>query len=606
MENRASSIQIYESPDPKDLRTAEDLTEDVLRENDFKMRYVLENMCEGLLESDGDEVIVFANKRFCEMTGYAKEELIGSVTLDLFCNEEDRKFIVDANLLRRKGIAGHYEMPLKKKSGEMMHVIIGGTPIFDAEGVFRGTMGVFTDITDRKNAEDQLQHDAFHDDLTGLANRALFMEHLQITIKRARRGKKNLFAVLFFDFDRFKVINDSLGHAAGDKLLKLIAERLETGLRPGDLVARLGGDEFTVLLNGLATEQSAFLLAERLQEDLKRPFTIDGREIFTSASIGIAFGSPGLKAEEMLRDADIAMYRAKSSGKARFQVFDKEMHEQAIQRLQLETELRQALERKEFRVYYQPIVDIETRQVKSFEALIRWDHPTRGIVSPAEFIPAAEENNMILVIGKWVLHESCRQLREWQKMIPAAADLKISVNLSIKEFLQFDLAEQVVATLKKTGLTSDSLKLEITESHVMENSEVAVAMMNRLRERGVELSLDDFGTGYSSLSYLHRLPVSYLKIDRSFIGRMTRGDENREIINTIIRLAHNLKMRVVAEGIETDEQLQMLRSLGCEYGQGFLFSKPMDAAKARLLLEGSQENHIVPVGAKRFNVERLS
>lgn len=556
-----------------------------LQQNEFKLRSVIENLSEGLVEVDPDETILFVNDRFCALSGYDREELLGQKTLDLFFDELSSKLISKVNRDRRRGIAGNYELPMRSKSGDILHVIIGGTPIFDAAGTYTGTMAVFTDITERKRTEERSLHDALHDDLTGLANRVLFMEHLQMTIKRNGRGKKNLFAVLFFDFDRFKVLNDSLGHAAGDQLLKKIAERLESGLRTGDLVARLGGDEFTILLNGLPSEQSAFLLAERIQEDLRLPFEIEGREIFTSASIGIAFCSPGNTAEDVLRDADIAMYRAKAKGKACFQVFDKEMHESAIKRLQLETELRQAIRRREFFVCYQPIVDLDTHHVMGFEALIRWNHPERGVITPGEFIPAAEENNMILAIGSWMLYESCQQMRKWQTEIPGAENLQISVNLSLKEFSQIDLVDRISDILKKTELRPECLKLEITESHLMENTDIAVSMMNRLRVLGVQLSLDDFGTGYSSLSYLHRLPVTFLKIDRSFIGRMTECDDNREIVKTIIRLARNLKMRVVAEGIETQGQLEQLKSLGCEFGQGFFFSKPMTSEFAGRFIE---------------------
>ncbi len=459
-------------------------------------------------------------------------------------------------------------------------------------------------ISERKRIEEQLLHDAFHDGLTGLANRTLFTDHLQMTIERTKRDRSELFAVLFLDFDRFKVINDSLGHAEGDNLLKQIARRLESSLRSGDLVARLGGDEFTVLLNNLSDSSVALRVAERIQKNLEFPFEIGGGEIFISASIGIALSTTGHeRAEDMLRDADIAMYRAKAKGKARHQVFDQAMHEQALAQLRIETELRQAVEQKKFCLYYQPIFNLETSQIVGFESLVRWKHPEFGLISPNDFIPIAEDNSLIIPLGQWILHESCRQMREWQIADPSASSLTVSVNLSFKQFLQHDLAEQVAATLKETGLDPKCLKLEITESHVMENSEKAIVMMNRLCALGVELSLDDFGTGYSSLNYLHRLPVNYLKIDRSFVMEMTESGENSEIVSTIIKLAQNLKMKVVAEGIETAAQLGQLRNLRCEYGQGYFFSRPLEANEAEIFIADNLRNLNYLINQPIINLE---
>lgn len=566
-----------------------------LRESEYKMRTLLDSMSEGLVQVNTDEVIEFVNDRFCEMTGYTRKELLGKVTFDLLFDDYDKEYVKGINNKRVQGESGQYEIKLLKKSGESLHTIVGGAPILDAEQKVIGTMGVFTDITERKRIEEQMVHDAFHDALTGLANRKLFMEHLRLTLARAKREANKLFAVLFLDFDRFKVINDSLGHAEGDRLLIAIAGRLRFILRPGDLVARLGGDEFTILLSELDSPEDAIGVAQRIHEEMATPFDLGGSEIVTSASIGIAFSNGDYKeAEEILRDADIAMYRAKTRGKACHQIFDQTMHEEARNRLHIEREMRQALEQNEFCLYYQPIVDLKTGFLSGFESLIRWKHPIRGMVSPAEFVPLAEENNMILPLGKWILQESCRQMKFWQTINPAAENMMISVNLSGKQFLQQDLVEQVSATLSETGLSPKSLKLEITESYLMENSELAITTINRLRELGLQLSLDDFGTGYSSLSYLHSLPVSFLKIDRSFVSRMNESKENSEMVSTIVRLAQNLKMKVIAEGVETVEQMAHLQKLECEFGQGYFFSKPVEAEIATSML-GKRANNFVPM-----------
>jgi diguanylate cyclase (GGDEF)-like protein/PAS domain S-box-containing protein len=555
-------------------------TELTLRENEARLKTLLDNMSEGLLQVDRDDNIVYMNDSICEMTGYSQAELIGTKWTRLLI-DEDEEFLKTVNDRRRKGQSDRYEIRIRKNNEEIIWVVVGGAPVTDSSGEVIGSMGVFSDITERKRAEEQLLHDAFHDGLTGLANRTLFMEHLRLAIERKDRHEKP-FAVLYLDFDRFKVVNDSLGHAEGDKLLQYIARRMENCTRSGDLLARLGGDEFVILLNELDGVDEAAAIAERIQADLKTAFDVGGREIFTSTSIGITLSTSGhTNADDMLRDADIAMYFAKSKGKAQYAIFDQAMHKHASRRLQIETEMRLGIDRGEFKVFYQPIMDLSCATLMGFEALLRWQHPERGLIQPDEFIPVAEENGMIMRLGQMVVEESCRQLRSWQRTIAGAEDLTVSVNLSSKEFLQLDLVDNISATLRRTRLRASSLKLEITESHIMENSELAVAIMKRLGGLGIDICLDDFGTGYSSLSYLHKLPVSYLKIDRSFVGRMLQNEENREIVNTILRLAQNLKMKVIAEGIETEDQLAELRGLSCEYGQGYLFAKPLAAADTK-------------------------
>jgi len=427
-----------------------------------------------------------------------------------------------------------------------------------------------------EETKEHFRHAAFHDSLTGLPNRAMFSELLKAELETSKRIKDHLFSVLFLDLDRFKNINDSLGHTHGDLLLVAFAERLERTLRPIDTLARFGGDEFAILLSGIADTTDAVRVAERIQAELSVPFDLDRNSAFATASIGIALSSSGYdRPEDILRDADIAMYRAKENGKARYEMFDHGMHARAVQRLQLESDLRQAVERKEFCVYYQPIVALESGRLAGFEALVRWNHPRRGIVAPADFIPVGEETGLIVPIGQFVLEEACKKVREWQIGSPSHRALSLSVNLSARQVAQPDLLDRIKIALDQSKLAPHCLKLEITESVVMENAEAAVMMFKQLRSIGVQLSIDDFGTGYSSLSYLHRFPLNYLKIDRSFVMRMTTDNDNA-IVKTIATLAQNLGMEVIAEGIETEEQYRQLKELGCEFGQGYLFSRPVD------------------------------
>ena len=433
--------------------------------------------------------------------------------------------------------------------------------------------------------EEQLLHDAFHDKLTGLPNRVSFIDRLEHAILYAKRRENYLFAVLFLDLDRFKVVNYSLGHAIGDQLLQAIANRLQACVRPGDTVARLGGDEFTILLENIQNVEDATQVADHIQKELTLPFNLSGNQVFTAASIGIALSTPDYdRSEELLCDADTTMYRAKVLGKGRYEVFDKTMHTQAMALLQLENDLRRAIERQEFRLHYQPIVSLKSNRVTGFEALARWQHPERGLVSPAEFIPVAEETGLIVPIGAWVLREACRQMRAWQVQFPVHSPLTISVNISGKQFSQPDLIKQIKQILHETGLDARSLKLEITESVLMENAESAVAMIVQLQNLGIRLSMDDFGTGYSSLSYLHRFPIDTLKIDRSFVNDVDVDAEKIEIISTVVALAWNLGMDVVAEGVETKKQMYQLKALKCEFGQGYFFSRPLDSEKAGALI----------------------
>ncbi|MFB2919374.1 EAL domain-containing protein [Aerosakkonema funiforme] len=446
------------------------------------------------------------------------------------------------------------------------------------------------EIAERKLLEKQLLHMALHDPLTGLPNRALFMERLKQAVIRAKQQPEYQFSVLFLDCDRFKIVNDSLGHLVGDELLTAIASRLKLSLTPVDTLARLGGDEFTLLLEEIKDITSVTQIAERILWELSRPFYLDKREVFITASIGIVLGNATYdQPEHLLRDADTAMYRAKASGKARYHVFNPVMHQEALQLLQLETDLRRAIERQEFVVYYQPIVSLCEGKISGFEALVRWQHPTRGFVSPAEFIPVAEETGLITFIGTWVMREACQQLRIWQEQKLSEESLTMSVNLSVREFSQPNLIELIDDTLKKTQLSPQSLKLEITESAIMEKDGSVTAILQQLRNRQIQLSIDDFGTGYSSLSYLNRLPVDTLKIDRSFINPIDKNSESLGLVPAIITIAHSLGMSAIAEGVETQQQLAKLRILNCGFGQGYLFSKPLGSKLAADLLAAAPQ-----------------
>ena len=543
---------------------------------------------DGLWDWDVATGTVHYSRRWKAMLGLSEEEVrsdieewLGRVHPDDIDRVRGR---ITAHL---EGKTHHFECEyrLRGRDGAYRWMLSRGVAVRGPDGQPSRMAGSQTDISKRKQDEQQLLHDAFHDAMTELPNRALFMDRLRNAVRRAKRSEAYRLAVVFLDVDRFKIVNDSLGHPAGDELLKSIARRLEGCLRPGDTVARFGGDEFTMLLEDIGHVGQATKVAERVQMELAVPFRLQGQEVFATASMGIAYAGSGYaRPEDLLRDADNAMYRAKSLGRARYEVFDSAMHTHAVATLRMEAELRRAIERGELVLHYQPIVALSTGRLAGFEALVRWMHAERGLVEPAEFIPMAEETGLIVPLGQWVLGEVCRQIRAWTDNAEWPSPVPVSANLSSRQFNQPDLVGIVREALSAAGARPDCLRLEVTESAVMESGPAARHVLGELKALGIQLSIDDFGTGYSSLSYLHQFPVDTLKIDQSFVSRIDATSQNLEIVRTIIMLAHNLGMGVIAEGVETTDQALQLRRLGCELAQGFLYSRPVDVTGATALL----------------------
>jgi|GEM_PF-5125778 len=455
---------------------------------------------------------------------------------------------------------------------------------------FGEVMAVFNSMADElEGQQEKLTHDSLHDAMTGLPNRVLFLDRLDQAIKYCKRRTEHSFSVLFVDLDHFKIINDSLGHLTGDQLLISASRRMKETLRSSDTVARLGGDEFAILLEISGEKNSASRVAEKLQETIRLPFTVDGHELYVTASIGIVMDiAEYTHAAEILRDADIAMYQAKAQGKARFEAFDIKMRSHAFSRLEMEQALRAALENGEFQIYYQPILSIQSDKLASFEALIRWNHPTRGLLMPGEFLPVAEDSGLILAIDNWVLHEACLQLKKWHEKYPALQHVSVNVNISNRLFSQINFVNGVIKALQTSGLKPEALRLEITENVLISNYAAANEVFTKLRNLGVQLEIDDFGSGYSALSYLQHFPISAIKIDKSFIDEIGKSQRGVELIRAIVSMARELGMEAIAEGIETEEQLNELQGLSCNLGQGFLLSKPLDKDSAEKILEKSE------------------
>lgn len=565
--------------------------EAMLRESEERYAVIANAANDGVWDWNLDTNEVFFSPRWKKMLGYQEHEI--SNTVDEWLprvHPEDRDQLKQELDRHCEGLTACFENQYRilHQDGSYRWMLSRGLAIRDVGGRPYRLVGSQMDITARKIGEEQLLHNALHDGLTGLANRSLFIERLKHAVELAKRHDDYTFAVIFLDLDRFKVINDSLGHMIGDQLLITIAHRLKGCLRASDTCARMGGDEFAILLEYVQNDVEAIRVVDRMQQVLKTPFNLNGQEVFANASIGIILSTMGYEQpEDLIRDADTAMYRAKALGRGRYEIFTQEMHEHAVSLLQLETDLRRAVEREEFVVFYQPVMELRTGKISGFEALVRWQHPERGLVSPAEFIPVAEETGLILPIGRWVLHEACRQMKEWQQQYQFYPPLTISVNISRRQFSQPDLTQQIEKVLQETGLQPHCLKLEITESAIMEDANLATSLMQQIKTLGVQLVMDDFGTGYSSLSHLHLFPIDTLKIDPSFVHKADTDLEKVEIIRTVISLAWNLGIDVVAEGIETKRQMSQLKLLKCDLAQGYLFSRPLTSeAAASFLQEG--------------------
>jgi PAS domain S-box-containing protein len=586
-----------------------------LGERERLFQLITENAADMIAVIDRNGQRLYNSPAYQTILGYGPEELAATSSMDQIHPEDRTRVLEAAEKARNTGRGERLEYRIRHKDGSWRFIESTANAIRSPEGETEGLVVVNRDITERKRAEEKLDHLSFHDGLTNLPNRALFLDRLQRAITQSRRHSDFRFAVLFIDIDEFKVFNDSLGHVAGDALLIQIAQRLSVCLRGADTIsrprlggaagpllgestlARPGGDEFTVLLEELHDPSDTIRVAERIQQKLAVPFDLNGQEIVLTVSIGVAFsGNAGAEAQDVLGDAEIAMYRAKSAGKSRCEVFDHAMHAGAIKRLQLETDLRKALELNQFRVYYQPIVSLRNGQIIGFEALSRWQRP-EGLVMPGEFIAVADETGIILPMNRQLLYDACRQLRAWQALFPSDPPLSLNVNITPKQFAQPELASQIGKTLQETGLDPRCVNLEITETIAMADAKRSAVVLSELKALGVSLDIDDFGTGYSSLSRLQGFPVDTLKIDRAFISRIDTDLATHEIVRVIVMLAHGLRLKVVAEGVETQAQVDLLKDMGCELAQGYLYSKPIAAEAIEQLL---RDNSAACIAATRL------
>jgi diguanylate cyclase (GGDEF)-like protein/PAS domain S-box-containing protein len=589
-----SKEALREANETLELKVRERTAE--LRESEMKYRTIFENTGAATIIVENDMTISLANSEFVNISGFNKNEIENRKSWLHFIDEKSQRKIRSEEVVPNQFEAGQitpiFECKFMDKDNNQKDMLCTFATI---PGAGKNVVSL-ADITELKEAERQIYRQAFHDTLTNLPNRALFMEHLNMAVKRARRRDDYHFAVLYLDIDRFKLVNDSLGHSVGDSLLGAFAKRIQDSLRDLDILGRFGGDEFVILLEDIENSEYASGVADRLQQELKRPFMVEGKEVFAPASFGVVLNTKDYdQPENIIRDADAAMYHAKENGKAQYKIFDKTLHKKALHLLQRETDLRKSLHTNEFENHYQPIVDFRTSSLVGFEALIRWNHPQLGLIYPGSFISIAEETGLIIPITQLIAEQACGDLCHWQKQLKDQLMLTMNINISSKHFLSPTLLDDIKVILDTTGMPPEQLKLEITETALMEDADETIRLVHRLKDFGLKLVIDDFGTGYSSLSYLQRLPIDTLKVDRSFVSRIgTESDGNRNIVEAIISLAHRLDMLVVAEGVETEEQFAILLEMNCQFGQGYLFSRPLSKPKVDELianiLQVSQED----------------
>jgi diguanylate cyclase (GGDEF)-like protein/PAS domain S-box-containing protein len=562
--------------------TARREAEEALRHSEERYRNVVEEQTELVCRFSPDLILTLVNGAYCRYFGKGSEELLGTSFMDHIYEADPGYYKHQLVRLNPESPTATVEERVSTPDG-MRWLQWTDTAIFDGESRIVEYQSVGRDVTERRRAEQRLEHQALHDPLTGLPNRRLFVDRLGQALRHTRR-LGNQVAVLFMDLDEFKVVNDSLGHEAGDLLLTVVAQRLKRCLRPEDTLARFGGDEFVVLVEGVADATEAIQVSTRITDELRRPFLIEGRELFVAASIGIALGEDRTKSpENLLRDADNAMYRAKDEAAA-YRVFDQGMYLRAVGRLELENDLRRAVERDEFVVHYQPIVHLQNGKIWGVEALVRWNHPERGLLKPSAFVGIMEESGLVVPMGRRVLEVACRQAKVWQTESPRTPPPTLSVNLSARQLGRTDLTKLVEDALSKTGFDGSCLTLDVTETAYVEVLEANTPALDRLRAMGVRISIDDFGTGYSSLAYLKRLPADALKIDKSFVRGIGEDTEDTALVRMIVELAHTFGMKVIAEGVETGKQAALLKEMGCDLAQGYLFSEPLPAQKAANLL----------------------
>ncbi|MAR87139.1 MAG: diguanylate cyclase [Rhodospirillaceae bacterium] len=563
-----------------------------LSQNQERYSLAMQASNDGLWDWDLKTNKILYSDRWKEMLGFNDDEI--SDTADEWLSrvhpeDHDRvRASIDAYL---EGTTSNFEIEYRIRhfSDNYLWMMAKGLAIRTSDGRATRFAGSQTDVSERKSNEEQMIHDALHDTLTSIPNRTLLLDRIRQSLVRRKRYPKTSFAIIFIDLDRFRLVNESLGHIHGDELLQLISARLKETIPISDTVARLGGDEFSILLQDINSVRDVEVIAKDIQNLFSKPFFLGDREVFASASMGIAHSDNDYKTpEEILRDAELAMYRAKREGKSQSIVFQPQFRQSSLSPIDLDTDLRRALDRDEMELHYQPIISMRDRTISGFEALLRWSHRSRGVISPNEFIPLAEETGLIYDLGQWVLGKACKQIAAWNKSKKKEDQLEISINLSSRQFSDPNLVEGIVENIEKSGFDAEFLKIEITESALMQNAQRSVSMLNQLKDLNIKVCVDDFGTGYSSLSYLHTFPIDTLKIDRSFVHDMSRNFRNMEIIRTIIMLAHNLKLDVIAEGVETGEQDAQLSALGCQFAQGFYFSRPINSSDAALLI---QQNH---------------